>query len=142
MKYIIKRAIINNCEIAGYEICDTSGKSTNVRVADLAQLINKGLADGDVVVDDNGNKHILFKEINDIEDKTIYTVEYRMIKNNKLTGYICRTDTNEQRKINPSKFWELAAKGNINGVKAVVINNTPTLIGDTIKLSELAVLKV
>ena len=140
MKYLIKRAIITNGEIAGYEILDISGKSTNIRVADMVQLIHRGLADGTVVKDLDGEDHIIFKEIDEQEEEARYIVEYRMIKNNSLVGYICKRD--EQKKLSPSKLWELAAKGCVDGVKAVIINNTPTLISDTIKLNEIAVLRV
>lgn len=143
-KYIIGKPIINKGEITGYEVIDTNGNIRKVRLNDVFQLIEKGITNCEIVLDNNNIKHILFVNGKpDTTDDTLdSTIECRIIQNNSLVGYKCKDSTGASKRINPTKVWELAACGHITNAKAKTTNNQITLVGNGVHLRDLVVLNV
>lgn len=143
MKYLIGNAIIENGEIVGYEVIDSTNKVRRLRLADTIKLIETGSTNCKIVLDDKNEKHILFEEtVGVTENKQRYTIEYRIIQDGKLSGYKCKDEAGVYKNINPFKAWELAATGCITNAKAKVVNNQIALVGKGISLKDLDILKM
>lgn len=147
VKYTIKKPIITDGEIVGYEVIDNNGNTKRAKLEDVFQLIEKGLTNCEIVLDDKNEKHILFKEdrpdISFKSDEEIhYTIECRLIQNGSLVGYKCKDSTGTSKRINPSRVWELAACNNITNARAKIVNNQITLEGKNTRLADLAVLVI
>lgn len=142
MQYKLLKPMISSGEIIGYEILDSAKQIRKVKKADVISLAEKGLVDAKVAVDSTGTKHISpSHKLDTTEDAEIYTVEARILKDNKLIGYKCKTSSGLYVKMTPVKLWEFAVVNQVTNVDAKIYNNILTLIGSTTKLEELPVLK-
>lgn len=131
MKYKILNPVIGKDGITGYNLIDSSGKITKIRTQDLIGLIGRCLVSGEIVELD-GEKHIVYLDsfkFSDIPENTSYTVVSRILQEDTLIAYDCRSDTGEIKRLKPIRVWELAMKGKISNLTAHVINDRPVLKG-------------
>lgn len=138
MKYIFKQAIFINGEIVGYELIDESGQIKRAKLTDIFQLIERDMLDGEVVTDDQGNKHIIFKDIPlQKKDDIVLIVECRFIKNGQIDSYRCTDNSQRKLKIKPDRLWEYASSGNVTNIEAKMINNKRVLVGKGVSMKTL-----
>ena len=141
MKYKIVKPIIDSTDIIGYEVIDDTGNIKRFKLEDLYKLIEAGIVECTILNDSENDKHILYDKV-DVSDSITYHVESRIVRDNKLAGYICTKSDGASCKLSPNKVWELAAEGLVDNVSAIVVNNQITLVGKGISILDLSTLKI
>lgn len=140
--YTIKEAIIQSGEIIGYNVIDPNGKQVKLTYKDTLTLIDKGVTDCKTVKDIQNVKHIYFKNkpnplVETQDDGATYKIEAKIYQNGKLVKYRCSNSFGESKRLKPSKVWELASLGKVQGIKAATINNKMVLLSDGTDLSSI-----
>ncbi len=144
MQYSFKKPIFSTNDIIGYELIDINGSIKRVKLPDVHKLIEKGLLDGKIAIDEKGERHIVFSGETpkySVDSQLKLTIEARIVQNNSLSGYRCIDNMGRKLKIKPDKLWECAVYGNVTNAEAKIINNKKVIIGKEKGLKELPILE-
>lgn len=143
--YILKSKYVTGGNIIGYEIVDENGKVSLIKkslVLDLAE--NGQIKNWGCIKDSDGEKHLVsnLNSLLDIDNTEICEFDTKVVgaikKDGKVIGYKCEWPSGKIKEYPISKFWELASKGFIAGVKAVRNEDGVYLISDNNILTTLS----
>lgn len=141
MKYTLSEPIISSGKIIGYTLIEDTGGVKKAKLEDIAKLASRNLVNAEVIRDEKDELHILPNgERVKYDDNTVYTIDARIIHDNKVKSYKCKDNDGNIRNIPIDIAWELAVAGKIMGAKGKIVNGKRTIVSDGTSLSSIRVI--
>ena len=145
MEYTITGRYIQGMEVVGYFVLDeSSGKEKLLRTSDVIKLSKSGKLNADCVIVDN-KEYLFLTDDNEVrnvtEAKNKMSVLYK-VKDTEgnIVSYFCEDTRGKSYRIKAEQFWEVAANGLIDNVKASICHGKRVIKGIGFKLTELPVI--
>ena len=129
MKLVISNPIIENGSIVGYEVND--GKAVRrVKKEDVFKIVEMKDTNCRIVLDGKNEKHLVFED--NYSQSNIYK-RYRVLERvpyGNTIGLRCRVSDGSETTLSLQRAWELGIKGQMENIKACVVNNLATIFYD------------
>lgn len=150
IKYGLIGKWINAGEIAGFFIIDDNNKKAFISKDKAIQLAENGmLVNWEALTDDNGNKYLVGKDLNLRDIPTMINEEFdsikiitKVLKNDKLFGYVCIDNNGNKHNFKANKVWEIAKTGKIEGIKTKRSSTNRILESNDMALRKIGTIKI
>lgn len=127
---------VNNGNIIGYFIIDSSGKQMLISKDKTMQLArNQMITNWEAVLDDDNEYHLYNERLSIKDLPNMVKEDYdnlkpvaKLFKDNKVIGYSCIDNNGIKHNYSISKFWEFIKLGLVENVRAYKYGNRRVII--------------